>query len=155
MENLFLTVDEVRQMLGVSKSYAYKVIRKMNSELRQEGYADKYSTPIVLKRILKNLSELDSMQRTERISEYNNLIAEIGKEKITLGKSLNYILSGVGFIPIIGTGASIISLLLQLLEDSGVKRKMVKKKIESGSSSIADEVYLLDKLSRVAKISLQ
>lgn len=38
MENLFLTVDEVRQLLGVSKSYAYKVIRKMNSELRQQGY---------------------------------------------------------------------------------------------------------------------
>ena len=32
------TVDEVRQLLGVSKSYAYKVIRKMNSELRQQGY---------------------------------------------------------------------------------------------------------------------
>lgn len=92
-------------------------------------YADKYSTSITLKRILKNLSELDSMQQTERISEYNNLVAEIGKEKITLGKSLNYILSGVGFIPIIGTGASIASLFLQLLEDSGVKRKMVKKKL--------------------------
>lgn len=52
------------------------------------------------------------MQQTKRISEYNNLIAEIGKEKITLGKSLNYLLSGVGFIPIIGAGASIISLLL-------------------------------------------
>ena len=48
------------------------------------------------------------MQQTKRISEYNNLIAEIGKEKI-----------------------------------------------ESGSASIADEAYLLDKLSRVAKISLQ
>lgn len=117
-------------------------------------YADKYSTSTTLKRILENLAELDSMQQNEKISEYNNLIAEVGKEKNNFGKSLNYILSGVGFIPKIGTGAAIISLLLQLLEDSGVKRRIVKKKIESGSASTADEVYLLDKLSRVAKIAL-
>ena len=38
MDNLFLKVDDVMQMLGVSKSYAYRVIRKMNSELKQQGY---------------------------------------------------------------------------------------------------------------------
>ena len=39
MENKnFMTVDEVAQELNVSKSYAYKVIRKMNSELRKQRY---------------------------------------------------------------------------------------------------------------------
>ena len=38
MEKYFLRVDEVMQILGVSKSYAYKVIRKLNSELQQQGY---------------------------------------------------------------------------------------------------------------------
>ncbi len=38
MENLFIRADEVMQMLGVSKSYAYKVIREMNSELKAKGY---------------------------------------------------------------------------------------------------------------------
>ena len=37
MEKYFLRVDEVMQILGVSKSYAYKVIRKLNSELQQQG----------------------------------------------------------------------------------------------------------------------
>ena len=36
MEKYFLRVDEVMQILGVSKSYAYKVIRKLNSELQQQ-----------------------------------------------------------------------------------------------------------------------
>lgn len=38
MGNLFLRAEEVQQILGVSKSYAYKVIKEMNSELRRQGF---------------------------------------------------------------------------------------------------------------------
>ena len=39
MENKnFMTVDEVAQGLNVSKSYAYKVVRELNAELKQLGY---------------------------------------------------------------------------------------------------------------------
>lgn len=38
MGNLFLRADEVQQILGVSKSYAYKVIKEMNSELQRQGF---------------------------------------------------------------------------------------------------------------------
>lgn len=39
MENKnFMTVEEVAQELNVSKSYAYKVVRELNAELRQLGY---------------------------------------------------------------------------------------------------------------------
>ena len=34
----FMTVDEVAQELCVSKSYAYKVVRELNVELKQLGY---------------------------------------------------------------------------------------------------------------------
>lgn len=34
----FLTVDEVARELQVSKSYAYKVVRELNTELKQLGY---------------------------------------------------------------------------------------------------------------------
>lgn len=34
----FMTVDEVAQELCVSKSYAYKVVRELNEELKQLGY---------------------------------------------------------------------------------------------------------------------
>jgi len=36
--NTFMRVDDVAQELGVSKSYAYKVVRKLNAELKDLGY---------------------------------------------------------------------------------------------------------------------
>lgn len=38
MENKFIRVDEVAAELGVSKSYAYKLIRQFNKELRDKGF---------------------------------------------------------------------------------------------------------------------
>lgn len=38
MENRFIRADEVAQELGVSKSYAYKVVQKLNAELKAKGY---------------------------------------------------------------------------------------------------------------------
>lgn len=34
----FMTVEEVAQKLNVSKSYAYKIVRELNAELRKLGY---------------------------------------------------------------------------------------------------------------------
>ena len=34
----FMRVDEVAQELGVSKSYAYKIVQKLNAELKSKGY---------------------------------------------------------------------------------------------------------------------
>ena len=36
--NTFMRVEEVAQELGVSVSYAYKVIQKLNAEMRAKGY---------------------------------------------------------------------------------------------------------------------
>lgn len=34
----FISVQEVAEELGVSKSYAYKVVKQLNEELKQQGY---------------------------------------------------------------------------------------------------------------------
>lgn len=34
----FMSVDEVAKELGVSKSYAYRVVKQLNEELMQLGY---------------------------------------------------------------------------------------------------------------------
>lgn len=34
----FMTVDEVAQKLGISKSYAYKIVQRLNSELDSKNY---------------------------------------------------------------------------------------------------------------------
>lgn len=38
MENRFIRVDEVAHELSVSKPYAYKLIRKLNDELKGQGF---------------------------------------------------------------------------------------------------------------------
>ena len=37
-ETNFMYVDDVAKELGVSKSYAYKIVRELNGELRKKGY---------------------------------------------------------------------------------------------------------------------
>ena len=34
----FMTVEEVAVEMGVSKSYAYKIVQKLNAELAEKGY---------------------------------------------------------------------------------------------------------------------
>lgn len=36
--NSFIRADEVAKELGVSRSYAYKLIMQLNEELRKKGY---------------------------------------------------------------------------------------------------------------------
>lgn len=38
MEAMFIKVEEVAEVLGVSKSYAYKLVQKLNRQMREEGY---------------------------------------------------------------------------------------------------------------------
>lgn len=38
MENRFICADDVAQELNVSKPYAYKLIRKLNEELKAKGF---------------------------------------------------------------------------------------------------------------------
>jgi len=38
MGNAFIRVDEVASELGVSKSYAYKIVRELNDELKRKGF---------------------------------------------------------------------------------------------------------------------
>lgn len=34
----FMRVDQVAQELGISKSYAYKIVQKLNAELKEKGF---------------------------------------------------------------------------------------------------------------------
>lgn len=37
-ERSFMRVEDVAAELGISKSYAYKVVQKLNAELKAQGY---------------------------------------------------------------------------------------------------------------------
>lgn len=38
MDKSFLCAEDVAKELGVSKSYAYKVVQRLNAELKEMGY---------------------------------------------------------------------------------------------------------------------
>ena len=38
MQDRFIRAEELAKELGVSKAYAYKLIRQMNQELNEKGY---------------------------------------------------------------------------------------------------------------------
>lgn len=38
MNNSFMRAEEVAKELGVSKSYAYKIVQKLNNELKEQGF---------------------------------------------------------------------------------------------------------------------
>ena len=36
--NMFITAAEVSKLMGVSKAYAYRIVKKLNDELEAQGY---------------------------------------------------------------------------------------------------------------------
>lgn len=38
VKKMYMTADEVAEVLGVSRGYAYKVIKNLNDELHKKGY---------------------------------------------------------------------------------------------------------------------
>jgi len=38
MDKKFLRVEDIMQELGVSKSYAYRIIHQLNEELKEKGF---------------------------------------------------------------------------------------------------------------------
>ena len=64
----FMRVEEVAQELGISKSHAYKVIHKLNAELREKGYLTISGRVNRHKRIEKVvITKIDRF----RLNEYN------------------------------------------------------------------------------------
>lgn len=116
-------------------------------------YSERYKTAHTLKNILQHLVELDADERKAKILKYNNMVAEIGKEKLDPKQTaINYLLTGTGFLPGAGTVASMISLFIQFMNDLKVKEQQIRRNIADNKSSIDEEVYLLDKLSRIARL---
>ena len=37
-KRMFMKADEVAEILGVSKAHAYKIIKKLNEQLKKQGY---------------------------------------------------------------------------------------------------------------------
>jgi len=133
-------------------------------------FADKaktYNTATELAGILAKLERMDEKERRERISGYNSLLCDIAeipdKER---WKCLKYFLGAAGLIPIlpppISMGVALADLGVTALDKALSKRKEAEKtqiayKInkatkEKPDKELVDDVYILDKIARIAKL---
>ena len=70
MENAsFMRVDEVAKELGISKSYAYKIVQKLNAELAEKGYM------VISGRVNKRKSEALRQSVKPSLGSENSLIS--------------------------------------------------------------------------------
>ena len=66
MSNTFMKVDDVAKELGVSTSFAYKIIRQLNAELKQKGFitvAGKINRQYFLERVCYEKKDSKTMER--------------------------------------------------------------------------------------------
>ena len=63
--NTFLKVEDVAEILGVSKSYAYKIVRSLNAELKEKGFL------VVSGRINRRKKKKKACYGTDKYDERN------------------------------------------------------------------------------------
>ena len=95
-ENKLLGVDEVAETVGVSRSYAYRVIRKLNDELQE---TDHYVVPRKVNRayLIEKLFAIHQAyiweENVERLVESTNIISPHKSKLAIEGSALNTLLS--------------------------------------------------------------
>ena len=119
-------------------------------------YSERNKTTRLLPDILMRLAQMTDDECENKISEINNLIAECGKEKFGIGNVLEYVISGAGMIPVVGIPITMGTIAKQMLRDTEKVKKMVSvrkfQKLGGLSKDAAEDVYLMDRISRVAKL---
>ena len=91
MENtmkMYITADEVAELLGVSRGYAYKVIRGLNDELKAKGMEANFAD------ILKNVQErdyIDSHRETSPLRKADDAI-ELDNSNISIAEQKQWLL---------------------------------------------------------------
>lgn len=102
MRAQFITASEVAEIMGISRSKAYQIVREMNRELKSQGYvtAEKKESKLqkaldaANKLIAKLKAEIDSLK--QEISDYKSVhsklrAAELERENTELrGKVRSY-----------------------------------------------------------------
>ncbi len=59
-KNTFMRVEEVAEVLGISRSYAYRIVRRLNEELKAKGFltiAGRVSRQYFMERVYESEKE--------------------------------------------------------------------------------------------------
>lgn len=126
--------------------------------------ADEWNTPLLFGRILDGIAKLPLEKQNEKIREYNHLLLEISKQP-DRNSVTDMIMTGMSFVPM-SDRASIATNVFDILQSMLSQRKPIKEykdkrnlkwKMEKTEKrkfdqQSVDEIYLLDKIYRVARL---
>lgn len=87
---LFVTAGEVAQELGVSKPFAYKLVRQMNEELEEKGFIT------IAGRVSRKYYEKNSMAWHKRRTKEGGLWRHIKMNSVEHGMYRSIIMTGRG-----------------------------------------------------------
>lgn len=148
MENNYLKLFECKHNIKITKV---------------ASLADEYYTPQGFRDLLLRLESMDEVLRKNKIKEYNDVLFEVAK--ISSIQSKDYIklmLGGAGFLPI-GYPLSVVLSLIGIIKDKvdaseslqkekGMKliSRCIKNSGIKAENQFIEDIYLLDKISRVA-----
>lgn len=137
--------------------------RENISILKVAETADKFETHKGFRDILVRLGKLSDEDRAKTIREYNDILFELCGDNKRNG-FVKFIMGGTGFLPFPTAFSHLLTsagLLKDLIDETGVKKKYDDyKKIEKQMSEYGlstnhqkvKDIYLLDKISRVATL---
>lgn len=126
--------------------------------------ADEWNTPLLFGQILDGIAKLPLEKQNEKIREYNHLLLEISKQP-DRNSATDMIMTGISFVPM-SEKASIAANVFDILRSILSERKPIREckdkrnlkwKIEKAEKrkldqQSIDEIYLLDKIYRVARL---
>ena len=145
----------------LSRQNAIKLLcaKELLSILKFDEFSYKYNTKSKLSNLLLRLESLDLNERNKIITEYNELVLNITNQGTKKSEDwAGYFLSLAGFIPYIGSVPAITGFLKSIYADFAISdQKRFSKLIDKASDKFyskdaKDEIYLFDKVDRVAKI---
>lgn len=126
--------------------------------------ADDWHTPDLFGKILESIARLPVKKQNEKIREYNHLLFELAK--LPSGTSvIDMIMTGAGYLPLpdgASTAMNVLDILRkvvsgqedvkELAEKKELKKKLKKIDRKETSSEMVEDIYLLDKIYRVARL---
>lgn len=164
-------IEQIKRVSEISKrENNYINLLHCDNTVKITKFADKaeqYNTTTKLASILAKLERMDEKERKEKINNYNTLLCDIAeipdKERF---KCLKYFLGAAGFIPILPTqisiGIALADFGVTVLDKALAKKKAVEKRQiayklnkatkEKPEQELVDDVYILDKIARIAKL---
>lgn len=121
-------------------------------------------TPDLFGKILESIARLPVKKQNEKIREYNHLLFELAK--LPSGTSvIDMIMTGAGYLPLpdgASTAMNVLDILRkvvscqedmkELAEKKELKKKLKKIDRKETSSEMVEDIYLLDKIYRVARL---